>query len=96
MHKEVAFMGAPKYADDKGRLALGSEYANKEFLIIKEPNGDVILRPAVTIAANEAWLLKNAKALNLVTRGLDEAREGKFVKSPLRKDDSKWLDEVED
>jgi len=89
-------MGAPKYSDEKGRLTLGSEFANQEFLLIRQANGDLILRPSVTVPANEAWLLQNAKALNLVARGLELAREGKFVKSPLKKDDSKWIDEIED
>ncbi len=89
-------MGAPKYSDEKGRLTLGSEFANMEFLVIRQPNGDVTLRPSVTIPANEAWLLKNAKALSMVARGLEQASEGKFAKSPRSEDDSKWLDEIED
>jgi hypothetical protein len=96
MNLEGNVMGAPKYADEKGRLTLGSEFANMEFLVIRQPNGDVILRPSITIPANEAWLLKNGKALNMVARGLDQASERKFAKSPRRGNDSKWLDEIED
>ncbi|MGE4130410.1 MAG: hypothetical protein AB7F86_02165 [Bdellovibrionales bacterium] len=94
--KEGLQMGAPKYADEKGRLNLGSEFANQEFIVIHEKNGDVTLRPAVTIPANEAWLLKNARALSLVARGLDEARDGKFVESPIRDEDEEWLSKIED
>lgn len=89
-------MGAPKTSDEKGRLTLGSEFANRDFIVITQPNGDILLRPAVTVAANEAWLLQNSKALNLVGKGLEEARAGKFVKSPVRASDSSWLDDIEE
>ena len=47
----------------------------------------MLVAPAVTIPAREAWLWKNKKALAMVMQGLKEAREGKAVPGPDLKAD---------
>lgn len=71
-----------KIADSKGRVALGSRFAHCTFIIDDSDVGKIILKPAVAIPAQEAWLYENQTALNLVRQGLAQAREGKFSKSP--------------
>lgn len=89
-------MGAPKYSDDKGRITLGTAYANQTFIVVEQPNGDLILRPSVTVPANEAWLLKNAEAFGMVARGITQAKAKKFVESPEREEDQSWISKLED
>lgn len=96
MSKEVNHMGAPKFVDDRGRLLLGKEFANSSFLIERRKNGDLVLRPAATVPANEAWLLKNEHAFNLVAQGLKEIREGKFAPSPISAEDEELLAQIGD
>jgi hypothetical protein len=71
-----------KHVDSKGRITLDKSYADSTMLMEQQEDGTVILRPAVTIPAREAWLWKNKKALAMVMQGLKEAREGKSVPGP--------------
>jgi hypothetical protein len=71
-----------KLADGKGRIMLGSRFANKMFIINDADPGRIIITPAVAIPAEEAWLYENQKALNLLRQGLAQARAGKFSKTP--------------
>ena len=71
-----------RLADNKGRILLGSQFANVTFIIDDGDPGQVILKPAVAIPANEAWLYQNETALNLVRKGLTQAKKRRFAKSP--------------
>ncbi len=92
----TAIKHAVKVADGKGRLLLGNEYANTEFIIERRKDGVVLLRPAVTVPVSEAWLFRNKKALASVTRGLEQARQREFVDAPLRKEDAAWISKLDD
>ena len=70
-----------KVVDSKGRVALGAEFAGKTVIIERE-RGQIIIKPAVVLPENEAWLFKNAQAKQAVLSGIEEARQGKFSKSP--------------
>jgi len=72
----------PRQVDNKGRIALDKSYAGSTMLVERREDGTIILRPAVTVPANEAWLWKNKKALALVQEGLDEARQGQHAPAP--------------
>jgi len=41
--------------------------------------GQVLLTPEVSVPMHEAWLYRNPQALKKVVKGLEEAREGKFI-----------------
>ncbi len=71
-----------KVADGKGRIALGSRFANHMFLIDDTDPSRIIITPAVAIPAHEAWLYQNEKALSLVRKGLAAAKEGRFSTTP--------------
>jgi hypothetical protein len=69
-----------KQADGRGRVSLGSAFANCPFLV--EVTGDrIIMRPARVIPEGEAWLYENERALALVRKGLEESRNRKFAKT---------------
>ena len=72
----------PKQVDSKGRISLDKSYAGSTMLVEVRDDGTVVLRPAVTIPANEAWLWKNKKALAMVQEGLDDARHGRHAQPP--------------
>jgi hypothetical protein len=71
-----------KLADSKGRLALGAQFANVTFIVDARDPGCIILKPAVAIPAQEAWLYQNQTALALVRQGLAQAQDGKFRATP--------------
>ena len=71
-----------KQVDSKGRITLDKSYAGATMLVERRDDGTIILRPAVTVPANEAWLWKDPKALAMVLRGIEEARQGRHVESP--------------
>ena len=70
-----------RHADNKGRILLGSQFANVTFIVDDGDPGQVVLKPAVAIPAKEAWLYQNETALNLVRKGLAEAKSRIIVKS---------------
>ena len=74
-----------KTADSKGRITIGSEYAQKTFLLEKNGETTIILKLAEVVPAKEAWLWKNDQAFNRVIEGIQEARQGKLKKLDLKK-----------
>jgi hypothetical protein len=71
-----------KNTDSKGRVTLGSHFANRDVIIEHRSADEVIVRLARVIPENESWLYKNPKALAAVRIGLEEAREGKVAEKP--------------
>jgi len=61
-----------KVIDSKGRADAYKIFIGKE--------GDILLRPVVTIPAREAWIYDNPKILKKIRKGLDEAGKGKTKK----------------
>jgi hypothetical protein len=70
-----------RQVDSKGRIALDKSYAGSTMFVEGLEDGTIVLRPAVTVPAEEAWLWKNKKALVKVQEGL-EARHGKHTTAP--------------
>ena len=79
-------MAAAKQIDSKGRLLLGSEFAGATFLMETQPDGSLLLRPAITVPVEAAWFYKNPKAQKLLRAGLDEATEGKLKRVNWKSD----------
>lgn len=65
-------------ADSKGRIALGAEFAGREF-IVRETKRGMLLEPVrtITVPEDEAWLWQNPAALRLVFTGIEESKAGK-------------------
>ena len=81
--------------DQRGRVTLGKEYANKT-VIVEDRNGDIVLKPAVVIPERELWLYKNPSAMKMVQRGLEQARQRKTVKGPDLNADAAFADSIPD
>ena len=87
---------ATKVADSKGRIALGRKYANTMFIVTEE-SGRFIIEPGVVVPEREAWLYENQSALESVRRGLQQAKDGRFSKTPPDIDaDDELTAELED
>ena len=71
-----------KQVDSKGRIVLDKSYAGTTLLVDRQADGTIVLRPAVTVPVQEAWLWKNKKALAQVQEGIDEARRGRHAEAP--------------
>lgn len=74
--------------DSKCRITLGGRLQKlmmrkmkiDSYQIFVGKNGDILLRPAVSVPSNEAWLYRNPEATGKVRQGLREASEGKVEK----------------
>ncbi|HUS44911.1 MAG TPA: hypothetical protein VM219_02635 [Phycisphaerae bacterium] len=82
-----------KTVDARGRLTLGPRYANRLVIVREHEDGALEVIPAEAVPAREVWLYKNAKALEAVRAGIEEARAGRFAEAPDVKADS---DDAED
>jgi len=84
-----------KQADGRGRISLGTGFANRTFLM--ETSGDcIVIRPARVIPEREAWLYENEEALEQVRTGLAQARDRKFAQGPSLKESRRLAESMGD
>ena len=60
-------------ADNRGRLTLGAVAKEKNYRVMINELGQILLDPIVNIPEKELWLWKNQSALSSLKRGLEEA-----------------------
>ena len=72
--------------DAKKRIGLGEKLLKlisktpEAYKVFVDKEGDILLRPVVTIPASEAWIYENPKVLEQIRVGLSEAKQGKTQK----------------
>ena len=71
-----------KMLDGRGRVSLGSEYANSMVLVDDSDPRRIVITPAVAVPVNEAWLHTNKEAMGSVIRGIEQAKNGELVNGP--------------
>lgn len=71
-----------KTVDGKGRITLGSRFANRTVIVEDVDTTEVRITLAEVIPQREVWLHKNAKAKASVLRGLEQAQAGDLADSP--------------
>ena len=71
-----------KTADSKGRVALGKAFANSPVMIERISPTEVRIIKARVIPDSEGWLWDNQKALGMVKRGLQQAKNKEFAENP--------------
>jgi hypothetical protein len=71
-----------KTIDERGRLALGPQFAGQTVIVDDSDPDRLVITRAKVIPAREAWLYENEKALGLLREGLAQARAGKFSNNP--------------
>jgi hypothetical protein len=63
-------------ADERGRLTVGVVAKKKNYRIMINESGQILLDPIVNIPEREIWLWKNQSALSSLKQGLKEAKAG--------------------
>jgi len=74
--------------DSKHRITLGgrlqklmmSKMKIDSYQVFVGKDGDILLRPAVSVPSSEVWVYRNPEAIGKVRQGLKEAAEGKTEK----------------
>ena len=72
--------------DAKKRIGLGEKLLKfipktpEAYQVFVGEEGDILLRPVVTIPARETWVYQNPKVLAQIRGGLSEAKQGKTQK----------------
>ncbi len=74
-----------KQLDSKDRISLGGRLkktltgrmAVEGFRVFLGDNGDILLRPTVSIPAGEAWIYRNPGVIGSIRQGLKDAAEGR-------------------
>ncbi len=77
-----------KTIDSKNRITIGEKIVKlitaqtgaDEFQIFYSEEGDILLRPMVSIPSKEAWIYQNPNVLKLIRQGLVEAKQEKTEK----------------
>jgi hypothetical protein len=64
-------------ADNRGRIALGTDASTKAFTVKHEPNGDYVLTPMVHVPAREAWLWYENESRASFERGVADIQAGR-------------------
>jgi hypothetical protein len=86
-----------KTADSKGRVSLGSRFANQTVIVEDVDPTEVRVTLAQVVPQREVWLHKNPKAKAAVLRGLAQAKAGKTVKSAIDlKADTRLTERLDD
>ena len=75
-----------KSLDSKYRITLGNKLIKsiskrmpiETYRIFIGKNGDILLRPTVSIPSTEAWAYHNPKVITKIHEGLEESRTGKI------------------
>ncbi|MCF7887335.1 MAG: hypothetical protein K9L71_02850 [Candidatus Omnitrophica bacterium] len=78
-----------KGIDSKNRINLGKivklvskivKVKADGFDVYYGENGDILLRPKVSIPAREAWVYKNPKVIGKIRKGVADTKEGRTKK----------------
>jgi len=85
-----------KTADGKGRVTLGSRFANQTVIVEDVDATEVRITLAEVIPQREVWLHKNPKAKASVLRGLEQAKAGKAAKAPDLAADARLVEQLDD
>lgn len=75
--------------DSKNRITLGGKMIRAvkkrmkvdAYQVLVGEQGDILLRPSVSIPSSEAWIYRNPRVMGRIRKGLAEARQGKVVKA---------------
>jgi len=86
--KEKFMPYGTKTLDSKDRLTIGARLKAiiekkmkvEGFIVYVGKNGDILLRPSVSVPSREAWIYKNQEVINSVRKGLQQASEGKLTR----------------
>lgn len=85
-----------KTTDSKGRVCLGSQFANQTVIIEEVDPTEVRVTLAQVIPQREVWLHNNSGAKASVLRGLSQAKAAKTAAPPDLEADSRLTEQLDD
>ncbi|NJK30565.1 MAG: hypothetical protein HC851_22915 [Acaryochloris sp. RU_4_1] len=62
--------------DSRGRLSIGAVTKGKNYRVMVNEAGQILLDPVVAIPERELWLWQNPEAIASVQRGIEQAARG--------------------
>lgn len=62
--------------DSRGRVTLGQLAQGKNYRILVNEAGQILLDPVVSIPERELWLWQNPEAISAVQRGIQQSAAG--------------------
>ncbi|MEI6863514.1 MAG: hypothetical protein WCK38_03840 [Candidatus Omnitrophota bacterium] len=82
--REMFMLVDTRQLDSKHRITVGGKLQKlisgkmniDSYQIFIGKEGDILLRPAVSVPSNEAWVYRNPKVIGRIRQGLKEAAEG--------------------
>ena len=72
--------------DAKKRISLGEKLLKfisktpEAYKVFIDKEGNILLRPVVTVPADEAWIYQDPKVIGRIRQGFAEAKQGKLEK----------------
>ena len=78
-----------KQLDSKYRITIGNKLVKlfskhmdiEAYRIFVGKNGDILLRPTVSVPSNEAWVYNNPEVITKIRKGLEESKAGKIERA---------------
>ena len=64
--------------DGRGRISLGMVASGKNYRVMINEMGQILLDPVIAVPEREAWLWQNPEAISSVQRGLQESDGGEL------------------
>ena len=64
--------------DGRGRISLGMVASGKNYRVMINEMGQILLDPVIAVPEREAWLWQNPEAISSVQRGIQESEEGEL------------------
>jgi len=87
--KELFMRVDTRALDSKHRITLGGKLQKlitgrmkfDSYQVFLGKEGDILLRPAISVPSSEAWVYSNPGVIGKIRQGLKEAAEGKTEKA---------------
>ena len=87
--REVFMPVETRAIDSKHRITLGGRLQKllmckmkiDSYQIFVGKEGDILLRPAVSVPSNEAWAYRNPKVVGKIRQGIKDAEDGRIEKA---------------
>ncbi len=75
-HSEFQLLKDSVKGDERGRIGLGEVVKDRQFRVLQNDRGELLLIPVVTIPEREAWIFNNPIVKRSLTEGLRQSAAG--------------------
>lgn len=78
LHPDFQLVQETASVDEAGYINLGQQVKSREYRILTNASGQILLDPIENLPEQEQWLWRNLSALNAVHEGIEQARVGQL------------------